>query len=235
MATTTTTPQHETFIPDTNFYSNLGLDYEAAFSHDPGLAHFLQSVLTFLSPSSQTLDLGCGTGKPVAQTFSKAGHHVIGIDSSPKMIELSRKAVPDGDFHVGDMMEWMPEKNEEKKDAIIASLSLFGLTREQLVELSRKWAEWLAPGGIVCICTIAAEDVDIPKGLYAEDGLGAEDIPWKFMGRRVGITLLTREGWKVMLGAVGLEIVHTEEREFEPAEEADCDVERHWFVVARKS
>ena len=41
---------------------------------------------------------------------------------------------------------------------------------------------WLRVGLSLPVCTIAAEDVDIPEELYDDDWFGAEDIPWKFMG-----------------------------------------------------
>lgn len=47
-------------------------------------------ILQELKEVSQVLDLGCGTGLGSAP-FMKAGHQVIGIDISPKMIDSAKK------------------------------------------------------------------------------------------------------------------------------------------------
>jgi trans-aconitate 2-methyltransferase len=52
-------------------------------------------------PGERILDLGCGTGHLTAQ-ISAAGAQVIGIDSSPQMIEQARKTHPALRFEIGD-------------------------------------------------------------------------------------------------------------------------------------
>src|SRR5262249_48432550 len=52
-------------------------------------------------PGEKILDLGCGTGALTAQ-IAAAGAQVIGIDSSPEMIEQARRSFPELSFHVAD-------------------------------------------------------------------------------------------------------------------------------------
>lgn len=52
-------------------------------------------------PDELILDLGCGTGH-LSQTIAESGAHVIGIDSSPDMIEKAHHTYPDLEFLVAD-------------------------------------------------------------------------------------------------------------------------------------
>lgn len=55
-------------------------------------------------PSSSTLlDLGCGSGAPVAQYMAGRGFQVTGVDPSPTLILLCRQRLPEHEWHVGDM------------------------------------------------------------------------------------------------------------------------------------
>jgi predicted TPR repeat methyltransferase len=63
--------------------------------HDLFVAH--------LSPSASVLDLGCGSGQPVAQHLHERGLHVTGVDSSPTMISLCESRLPDHEWIAADM------------------------------------------------------------------------------------------------------------------------------------
>ncbi|KAM3077085.1 hypothetical protein ACMFMG_003446 [Clarireedia jacksonii] len=217
----------------TALFSSLGSNYEDAFSHDTGLHEFLKTALSLLPPSSRIFDAGCGTGRPVSSTLSAAGHHVLGIDLSDKMIELSRKAVPAGTFELGDMRKYVPKGDQF--DGVFNILSLFALSREEIEAMSAKWSTWLKPGGILCICTIPAEAVR-PKSSseYDDDGLCARNIGFRFLGNDVTITLFTREGWRLLLEKNGFEVIIEKEDLFKLAPETDSDDELHYFLIARK-
>ena len=215
-----------------DFYDSLGADYESAFGHDEGLAKFIETASSFIIPSSKVLDVGCGTGKPVARTLAGKGHQVTGIDMAPTMIELSRKAVPSGQFEVANMHEYKPK---ERMDAVWNIFSLFPLSREELETMSRKWADWLVPGGILCIGAVAADSVNADDGSYDEDGLCARGLCFQFMGEKVELSLMTKKGWTLLLEKAGFEVLQTEENWFVPPAKARSDSEMHFFIVARRS
>ena len=231
MMTTTSTVKQDVFIPTAEFYNSMGADYESAFGHDTGLHNFIQKSLTIFPPCSKVLDVGCGTGAPVSATVAAHGHNVTGIDIAPAMVELSRKAVPGADFEQANMLEYVPR---EKVNVVLNILSLFLLSRKDMEVMSGKWAEWLLPGGILCICTMAAEDCKPAKEMYDEDGMCASGMPFLFMGQKTALTLMTREGWKKMLDGAGFDVVDTELHVFEPPAEAKSDPEPHYFITARK-
>ena len=210
-------------------FDSLGADYEKAFGHDQGLHKFIEKVLTLLPPCSKVLDVGCGTGNPVSSTLASNGHKVTGIDIAPSMVGLSRKAVPSGEFEVADMTKYVPK---DKMNAIFNILCLFWLSRKGMEDMSKRWHEWLLPGGLVCICTFGAEDLNPTKEMYDEDGLCASGMEFFFMGHKAQLLLMTKEGWKRILETAGFEIVETMDDYFEP--KGDTQAEFHHSIIARK-
>ncbi|MBV8031098.1 MAG: class I SAM-dependent methyltransferase, partial [Betaproteobacteria bacterium] len=66
---------------------------------------WLDRFLALARPRGVVLDLGCGMGEPIARYLREAGFAVIGVDSSPALIEMCRTRFPDGEWIVGDMRE----------------------------------------------------------------------------------------------------------------------------------
>jgi SAM-dependent methyltransferase len=62
-----------------------------------------ERFLRLLPSGSAVLDLGCGSGKPVAQYLAEHGLHVTGVDTSPAMISLCRSRLPEHEWIVADM------------------------------------------------------------------------------------------------------------------------------------
>ncbi|KAF3920158.1 hypothetical protein AA313_de0203977 [Arthrobotrys entomopaga] len=220
---------------DAAWYSSLGEKYEATFGHDPGLQKFLQKVLKHLPPKSKVLDVGCGTGRPVASTLANAGHSVTGLDISEVMVDLSRKAVPNAQFHVADMRIYSPPDGSQF-DAVLNILSLFSLKREEIESTAKRWTNWMPVGGLLCVGTVAAEDCHPEtkgKG-YDDDKWCARDIDFRFMGADIKIDLMTKLGWEKLLERCGFEIVETMSDLFEPVKESDCDPEHHYFLIAKR-
>ena len=56
-----------------------------------------------LPKGASVLDLGCGSGFPVAQHMVEHGLHVSGVDSSPTFISFCRQRLPDQEWLVEDM------------------------------------------------------------------------------------------------------------------------------------
>ena len=80
-----------------------------------------------LAPDATILDIGCGTGQPIARYFSEQGHAVTGVDSAPAMIALCRTRFPEGDWQVADMRKLALGR---RFGGLIAWDSLFHLTPE---------------------------------------------------------------------------------------------------------
>lgn len=219
---------------DADFYSSLGQNYEAAFGHDQGLMAFTRIALSYLPSQCHALDVGCGTGKPVAMSVVEAGHKITGIDISDVMVRLSQKAVPAGTFEVADMRTYGTDGR--RFDAVFNMLSLFALRRHDIELMAKRWNFWLPDRGTLAIGTVAAEDCHPEsKGVeYDQDQLCARGIPFRFMSNDITLDLFTRDGWHKLLVHNGFEIVETMTDLFTPPADAGCDPEPHYFIVARK-
>ena len=75
----------------------------------------LEKYLRYLIPSnSSVIEIGCGTGDLLAALNPKRG---LGIDISPKMIEVARKKFPHLEFETGDFEDL---QIEEKFDYVVS-------------------------------------------------------------------------------------------------------------------
>ncbi len=57
---------------------------------------YLDIFLEGLPVPSRILDLGCGTGRPIAEHILARGHHLTGVDQASKLLDLARSRFPDG-------------------------------------------------------------------------------------------------------------------------------------------
>src|SRR5688572_15973149 len=66
---------------------------------------YVDLVLEGLQSGARVLDLGCGTGIPIARHIVQKGFRVVGIDESQKMLEIANKEVPGAEFIRADMVQ----------------------------------------------------------------------------------------------------------------------------------
>jgi SAM-dependent methyltransferase len=64
---------------------------------------WIDRFAALLDAGATVLDIGCGSGEPIAVSLFSRGHHVVGVDSSPEMIDLFRANLPDEVAQVADM------------------------------------------------------------------------------------------------------------------------------------
>jgi trans-aconitate methyltransferase len=92
-----------------------------------------QGVLDLLAPQpgEHILDVGCGTGQLTKQIADAVGPEgrVVGIDSSPAMIEAAKASYPELDFRVMSVTE-MPFSREF--DAVFSNAVLHWVPRAEL-------------------------------------------------------------------------------------------------------
>ncbi len=91
------------------------------------------------------LDLGCGTGEPVARFFIDNQWQVTGVDFSKRMIELASKYAPEMEMITNDFRNVQFGYNHF--DAVTATYSLFHIPSENQANLFAKIFQWLKPKG----------------------------------------------------------------------------------------
>ena len=90
------------------------------------------------------LDLGCGTGDPVARYLMGLALKVIGIDSAEEMIRIARSRLPEACWITGDMREL---DLGQRFHAIVGWDSFFHLTPHEQRALLPRLADHLLSGG----------------------------------------------------------------------------------------
>ncbi|KAL8871154.1 MAG: hypothetical protein Q9174_002958 [Haloplaca sp. 1 TL-2023] len=219
---------------DPDWWSTLGLDFEKAFGNDPIIIAAVQKWLSYLPPKSHVLDIGCGTGVPVARTIADAGYLYHGIDYAAGMLDLCRAQVPEAEsLEVVDMLSYKPSRTF---DGVVASLSFFELKSEEHVDMVGRWASWLRDGGVFLVCTITADESrdgygDQSKGTWDQERGCVKDMPTPFMGKELLCTFFTQRGWVQLLEGAGLEILSTVTDFYKPKQ---GESEPRYYVVARK-
>ena len=101
------------------------------------------SLLELLAPKpgERILDLGCGTGHLTAE-IAKAGALVVGLDSSPTMIETARSAYPQLTFVEADARNFTLDA---PCDAVFSNAALHWIHDADAV--ARSVHQALKPGG----------------------------------------------------------------------------------------
>lgn len=164
-------------------------------------------------PGAQVLDLGCGTGVPVARALA-AQYRVTGVDGSARSIELARQHVPNATFLQADMTQvaFPPQSFA----AVISSYAIIHVPRTEHAVLLQRIASWLQPGGLL-IATMGAMESE-----------GTED---DWLGAPMYFSHFDAETNQQLVTNAGFERV---EATLDSADEDGQPVTHQW-IVARKS
>jgi SAM-dependent methyltransferase len=86
---------------------------------------WLDRFLSGLPQPAEILDIGCGSGEPLAKYLIDQGHHVTGVDSAPAMIDLCQARFSGQTWMVADMRQLSLPKTV---DGLLAWDSFFHLS-----------------------------------------------------------------------------------------------------------
>ncbi|MER7584318.1 class I SAM-dependent methyltransferase [Kitasatospora sp. NPDC097691] len=68
------------------------------FNSETKYRSWIEELLGRLPNVGTVLDVGCGTGVPVARSLTAAGHRVTGVDISDVQVQRARELVPKAEF-----------------------------------------------------------------------------------------------------------------------------------------
>lgn len=173
------------------------------------------ALLARLQPNSSVLELGCGGGIPVAAAIVASGHKVLGVDVSPKQIDLALRNVPSGRFLVGDLVE--QEFEAAAFDAVLMLYVITHVPREKWRVVFRSICRWLSPGGWLLLNVPHNESA----GWLEEDFLGLGTTNWtNGFDAPTTLGLLADEGFTVV--------------EAQRLDEDDLDPEGWLWILAQR-
>ncbi|OJJ95016.1 hypothetical protein ASPACDRAFT_1860400 [Aspergillus aculeatus ATCC 16872] len=196
-------------ISASSLFDEVGASYEAAFADNAPLCAFINQASKNLPPNSRVLDVGCGTGKPVAEILATASHEVHGIDISPGM----------------------------SVDGVFAILSLFQLTPGELYSMIFKFAEWLNVGGCLALAVTPSTGLLPDKCTYDPTWNCVRMLGKHWMGNYTDEVFHSEDGWARLLQAAGLVLdMEPVDHLFCPAGHKDyTSLEVQHFLLARKA
>jgi len=105
---------------------------------------YLDCLLEGVAPGDRILDLGCGTGRPIAEQLLARGFAVTGVDQAEAMLAYARSRLPAGEWIEQSIESYEPEMSTA---AIICWDALFHLDRSVHEGLLQRWFVQLRPGG----------------------------------------------------------------------------------------
>ncbi|MPZ80273.1 MAG: methyltransferase domain-containing protein [Actinophytocola sp.] len=127
-------------------YDALSRRYDDTYGADRKYAPWLASLTSALPPAATVVDLGCGSGVPVARALTAAGHRVTGVDFSAEQVRRARALVPAATFVREDLTAVSFEHGSV--DAVVAFYSIIHVPLDEQPALLGRVATWLRPGGL---------------------------------------------------------------------------------------
>lgn len=167
-----------------------------------------------LDPGSSVLELGSGTGRPVAERLVSC-HRYVGVDLSSAMVTVARRNVPAGRFLVADMRH--VDLPAGQFDAVVAFYSIIHVPRGDHPALLRQVHRWLRPGGYFVACFSSG---DLAAGVD-DDWLDAGPMYWSGYDANTNLRMLSDAGFE----EIDAEVV--------PQTEGEDEVQFLWCTAQR--
>lgn len=158
----------------------------------PNETGYLSLLLDSLEKNSRVLDLGCGTGHPIASHIASLGHQVIGVDGSEAMLAIAREQLPAHRW-IHALMEEV--EFDETFDAVVCWDSLFHLPREFYQPVIEKIHRWLAPGGRLMVSSGGL--VESPEGFT--DTMFGHVFYYDSLPPEQMVAVIEETGFKILL------------------------------------
>jgi len=121
--------------------------YRGASKYQPWLAELRERI----PAGAAVLDLGCGSGLPVARDLTAAGYRVTGVDISAVQISRARELVPQARFVRADVAD--VGFRAASFDVVVSLFALIHLPLEDQPAVLDNVATWLRPGGVFMATT----------------------------------------------------------------------------------
>ncbi len=148
-----------------------------------------------LPKSGLILDVGSGTGVPHAKLLVEKGFIVLGIDISPKMIQIAEKNVPRAQFLELSMTDL---NYENKFDGALSSFSMLLLDPPRFKDVARRIACSLKKKGLLYLALNEPSE----SGVNVDD-----DVIVEIMGEKMYSRPYTKEEMLETFIPLGMELL----------------------------
>jgi cyclopropane fatty-acyl-phospholipid synthase-like methyltransferase len=151
---------------------------------------YVDALLDGLPVPSRLLDLGCGTGRPIAAHLLACGHRVTGVDQAEDLLALARARLPAATWVHAAIEDYRPA---EPFDAIVCWDALFHLERTRHAALFARSASWLRPGGRLMLTFGGSDHPAFTDTMFGRTFFYDSHPP------ETALALLERAGFRVLL------------------------------------
>lgn len=127
---------------------------------------YVDAVLAPAPIGSTILDMGCGTGRPMAEYIVSQGQHVLGVDQSEAMLEIARRQLPHERWVLSPIEEYEPEAGFQ--GALIWD-ALFHLRRTEHEPIVRKVVRALPSGGRVMLTVGGSDHAEFTDYMFGQE------------------------------------------------------------------
>lgn len=138
----------------------------------------IDEAISHLQSGAKILDVGCGSGKPIAAYLIEKGFDVYGVDISAKLLEYAEQIIPKEKLFLADICDF---KTPLQFDAIICWFSLFHVHAKMHLQVLKKFHSFLKPKGIL-LMTFAdtSQPLDSPHTAIDEYTIESEMFGERF-------------------------------------------------------
>lgn len=158
-----------------------------------------------IGPQAAVLDLGCGTGDPVARHLLAQGHRITGVDTSPDLIAMAQTRLPAATWITADMRTL---NLGSVFDGILGWHSFFHLTPDDQRAMFAVFARHAAPGAALMFTS----------GPQAGEAIGT------FEGEPLYHASLDPDEYRALLALHGFTVIN------HIAEDPDCGGATVWLA-----
>ena len=172
-----------------DLYRAHAAEFDQSRGKDMREAPWFDRFLSLMPASSHILDIGCGSGEPIARYCIERGCAVTGIDASEELIALCRSRFPEHCWHVEDMRQL---DIGQQFDGLIAWHSFFHLTPDDQRLMFPRFASHAKSGA----------------ALMFTSGPTAGEVIGEWQGRPLYHASLSAEEYRQLLHDNGFRVLH---------------------------
>src|SRR5262245_41873632 len=127
-------------------YARHARDFDRVRTRSMTELPYLERATRMRPPPGKVLDVGCGSGEPIARYFVEKGYRVTGIDFVDEMLAMCRSRFPQMTWRSMDMREL---ELSEQFDLVVAWDSFFHLSPEAQRTVLPRFAKHTVAGGVL--------------------------------------------------------------------------------------
>jgi 2-polyprenyl-3-methyl-5-hydroxy-6-metoxy-1,4-benzoquinol methylase len=151
---------------------------------------YLDLFMSYLQPNAHVLDIGCGSGYPIAAYLIEKGFQVTGVDGSKELLNIAKLKCPKlhtvyGDIRTVDL--------NNKYDGLLEWWCLFHIPKQDHAKMISRFATWIKPDGFLEFTTGDEDYEDTSSDMLNQE------LSFYSLAPQVYEKYLKENGFKILL------------------------------------